>query len=186
MFTAFGHVGLPKLFSFVSCQNNSRENFLKTILIFSWELEVCIHCVNYAFKQFGQDQVTCHHLEVFLEVSESITDIIYEPDQTIIHQYKHHENVQPSLLLIKETRWTCFVTKCADQPKDKSKTPWERLADAGESVSLSSLNRVLYRHERPLYWLKDHFPGKTIHKKARLEFADAHRDKETCSVVWRN
>ncbi|XP_058490376.1 extracellular calcium-sensing receptor-like [Solea solea] len=60
------------------------------------------------------------------------------------------------------------------------------LAEAGKSVSLSTVKRVLYRH-----WLKGHSARKKPllqkkHKKARLQFANAHRDKDNDHrYVWR-
>ena len=63
-------------------------------------------------------------------------------------------------------------------PRTKAKDLMKMLAEAGKSVSLSKVKRVLYRHG-----LKDHSAKKRPllqkkHKKARLQFANAHRDKD--------
>ena len=69
-------------------------------------------------------------------------------------------------------------------PRTKAKDLVKMLAEAGKSVSLSTVKRVLYRHG-----LKGHSARKKPllqkkKKKARLQFANAHRDKDL--NFWRH
>ena len=103
--------------------------------------------------------------------------------QTIIRKYKHHGNVQPSyrsgrrrILCPRDER--ALVRNVHINPRTKAKDLVKMLAEAGKSVSLSTVKRVLYRHG-----LKGHSARKKPllqkrHKKARLQFANAHRDKD--------
>lgn len=109
--------------------------------------------------------------------------------QTIIRKYKHHGNVQPSyrsgrrrVLCPRDER--ALVRNVHINPRTKAKDLVKMLAEAGKSVSLSTVKRVLYRHG-----LKGHSPRKKPllqkkHKKARLQFANAHRDKDL--NFWRH
>ncbi|KAI4874693.1 hypothetical protein NFI96_021612 [Prochilodus magdalenae] len=106
--------------------------------------------------------------------------------QTIICKYKKDGNVQPSyrsgrkkVLCPRDER--ALVRGVHINPRAKAKDLVNMMAEAGKSVSLSTVKRVLYRHG-----LKGHSARKkpllqTKHKKARLMFANAHRKKgEAC------
>ena len=109
--------------------------------------------------------------------------------QTVICKYKHHGNVQPSNCS-ERRRVLCPRDECAlvrnvhINPRTKAKDLVKMLAEAGKSVSLSTVKRVLYRHG-----LKGHSARKKPllqkkHKKAKLQFANAHRDKDL--NFWRH
>ncbi|KAL2099419.1 hypothetical protein ACEWY4_005899 [Coilia grayii] len=108
--------------------------------------------------------------------------------QTIVRKYKQHGNVQPSyrsgrrrVLCPRDER--ALVRTVRINPRAKAKDLVKMMAEAGKSVSLSTVKRVLYRHglkghsarRKPLLQMK--------HKKARLEFANAHRGKDV--NFWR-
>uniref|UniRef100_A0AAR2L3C6 Transposase Tc1-like domain-containing protein n=1 Tax=Pygocentrus nattereri TaxID=42514 RepID=A0AAR2L3C6_PYGNA len=98
--------------------------------------------------------------------------------QTIIHKYKQDGNV----LCPRDER--ALVQNVHINPITKAKGLVKMLAEAGKSVSLSTVKRVLYRHG-----LKGHSTRKKPllqkkHKKARLMFANAHRDKDL--NFWRH
>ncbi|KAI4873356.1 hypothetical protein NFI96_015959, partial [Prochilodus magdalenae] len=90
----------------------------------------------------------------------------------------------------KEKRFLCprderaLVRSVHINPRAKAKDLVNMMAEAGKSVSLSTVKRVLYRHG-----LKGHSARKkpllqTKHKKARLMFANAHREKDL--NFWRH
>ncbi|KAI4889187.1 hypothetical protein NFI96_032652 [Prochilodus magdalenae] len=109
--------------------------------------------------------------------------------QTIICKYKKDGNVQPSyrsgrkkVLCPRDER--ALVRSVHINPRAKAKDLVNMMAEAGKSVSLSTVKRVLYRHG-----LKGHSARKkpllqTKHKKARLMFANAHREKDL--NFWRH
>ncbi|KAI4882745.1 hypothetical protein NFI96_026283 [Prochilodus magdalenae] len=109
--------------------------------------------------------------------------------QTIIRQYKTDGNVQPSYRSGRK-KVLCPRDECAlvrsvhINPRAKAKDIVNMMAEAGKSVSLSTVKRVLYRHG-----LKGHSARKkpllqTKHKKDRLMFANAHREKDL--NFWRH
>ncbi|KAI4895016.1 hypothetical protein NFI96_005879 [Prochilodus magdalenae] len=109
--------------------------------------------------------------------------------QTIIRKYKKDGNVQPSYRSGRK-KVLCPRDECAlvalvhINPRAKAKDLVNMMAEAGKSVSLSTVKQVLYRHG-----LKGHSARKkpllqTKHKKARLMFANAHREKDL--NFWRH
>uniref|UniRef100_A0AAZ3P5S7 Transposase Tc1-like domain-containing protein n=1 Tax=Oncorhynchus tshawytscha TaxID=74940 RepID=A0AAZ3P5S7_ONCTS len=109
--------------------------------------------------------------------------------QTIVHKYKHHGTMQPSyrsgrrrVLSLRDER--TLVRKVQINPRTTAKDVVKMLEETGAKVSISTVKRVLYRHN-----LKGHSARKkpllqNHHKKARLRFATAHGDKDRTS--WRN
>uniref|UniRef100_A0A8C7GLA1 Transposase Tc1-like domain-containing protein n=1 Tax=Oncorhynchus kisutch TaxID=8019 RepID=A0A8C7GLA1_ONCKI len=107
--------------------------------------------------------------------------------QTIVRKYKHHGTTQPSYRsgrrLSPRDEHT-LVRKAQINPRTTAKDLVKMLEETGTKVSISSVKRVLYRHnlkgrsarKKPL--LQNH------HKKARLQFATAHGDKY--HTFWRN
>ena len=109
--------------------------------------------------------------------------------QTIVRKYKHHGTTQPSyrsgrrcVLSPRDER--TLVRKVQINPRTTAKDLVKMLEETGTKVSISTVKRVLYRHnlkgrsarKKPL--LQNH------HKKARLRFATAHGDKDR--TFWRN
>ena len=109
--------------------------------------------------------------------------------QTIVRKYKHHGTTQPSYrsgrrsILSPRDEHT-LVWKVQINPRTTAKDLVKMLEETGTKVSISTVKRVLYRHnlkgrsarKKPL--LQNH------HKKARLRFATAHGDKDR--TFWRN
>uniref|UniRef100_A0AAZ3PMV5 Transposase Tc1-like domain-containing protein n=1 Tax=Oncorhynchus tshawytscha TaxID=74940 RepID=A0AAZ3PMV5_ONCTS len=109
--------------------------------------------------------------------------------QTIVCKYKHHGTTQSSyrsgrrcILSPRDER--TLVRKVKINPRTTAKDLVKMLEETGTKVSISTVKRVLNRHnligrsarKKPL--LQNH------HKKARLRFATAHGDKDR--TFWRN
>ncbi|CDQ71071.1 unnamed protein product [Oncorhynchus mykiss] len=109
--------------------------------------------------------------------------------QTIERKYKHHGSTQPSYRsgrrrVLSPSDERTLVRKVQINPRTIAKELVKMLVETGTKVSLSTVKRVLYRHN-----LKGHLARKkpllqNLHKKARLRFATAHGDKD--STFWRN
>uniref|UniRef100_A0A8K9UTL7 Transposase Tc1-like domain-containing protein n=1 Tax=Oncorhynchus mykiss TaxID=8022 RepID=A0A8K9UTL7_ONCMY len=109
--------------------------------------------------------------------------------QTIVRKHKNHGTTQPSYrsgrrrILSPRDEHT-LVRKVQINPRTTAKDLVKILEETGTKVSISTVKRVLYRHnlkgrsarKKPL--LQNH------HKKARLRFATAHGDKD--HTFWRN
>ena len=109
--------------------------------------------------------------------------------QTIVPKYKHHGATQPShrsgrrrILSPRDER--TLVQKVQINPRTAATDLVKMLVEMGTKASISTVKRVLYRHnlkgcsarKKPL--LQNH------HKKARLWFANAHGDKDR--TFWKN
>uniref|UniRef100_A0AAZ3PS76 Transposase Tc1-like domain-containing protein n=1 Tax=Oncorhynchus tshawytscha TaxID=74940 RepID=A0AAZ3PS76_ONCTS len=109
--------------------------------------------------------------------------------QTIVRKYKHHVTTQLSyrsgkrcVLSPRDER--TLVQKVQINPRTTAKDLVKMLQETGTKVSVSTVKRVLYRHnlkgrsarKKPLLQIR--------HKKARRWFATAHGDKD--DTFWRN
>uniref|UniRef100_A0AAZ3SH12 Transposase Tc1-like domain-containing protein n=1 Tax=Oncorhynchus tshawytscha TaxID=74940 RepID=A0AAZ3SH12_ONCTS len=107
----------------------------------------------------------------------------------MVREYKHHGTMQPSyrsarrrILSPRDER--TLVRKVQINPRTTAKDLVKMLEETGTKVSISTVKRVLYRHNlkgrsaRKKLLLQNH------HKKARLRFATAHGDKN--HAFWRN
>uniref|UniRef100_A0AAZ3SJT8 Transposase Tc1-like domain-containing protein n=1 Tax=Oncorhynchus tshawytscha TaxID=74940 RepID=A0AAZ3SJT8_ONCTS len=105
--------------------------------------------------------------------------------QTIVRKYKHHGTTQPSYrsgrrLILTPRDERTLVRKVQINPRTTERD-LVKMEETGTKVSISTVKRVLYRHnlksrsarKKPL--LQNH------HKNARLQFATAHGDK--CPLV---
>ena len=109
--------------------------------------------------------------------------------QAIVRKYIHHGTTQPSYRSgrrhILSPRDECtLVRKEQINPRTTAKGLVKMLEETGTKVSISTVKRVLYRHN-----LKDRSARKkrllqNHNKKARLRFATAHGDKDR--TFWRN
>uniref|UniRef100_A0A8C9YTA2 Transposase Tc1-like domain-containing protein n=1 Tax=Sander lucioperca TaxID=283035 RepID=A0A8C9YTA2_SANLU len=95
--------------------------------------------------------------------------------QTIIRKYKKHGNVQPSYRSGRRR-----ILSPREEPEDLVKM----LAETGKTVSLSTVKRVLYHHELKGYSGRRKTLLQNHRKKARLQFATAHGDKNL--DFWRH
>ena len=77
-----------------------------------------------------------------------------------------------------------MVREVQINPRTTAKDLVKMMEETGTKVSISTVKQVLYQHN-----LKDHSARKkpllqNRHKKARLQFATAHGDKDL--TFWRN
>ena len=99
--------------------------------------------------------------------------------QTIVCKYKHHGTTQQSYLsgrrrILSPRDEHALVQKVQINPRTTAKDLVKMLEETGTKVSISTVKRVLYRHnlngrsarKKPLL--------QNRHKKARLWFATAH------------
>ncbi|KAJ0000165.1 hypothetical protein NQD34_012007 [Periophthalmus magnuspinnatus] len=99
--------------------------------------------------------------------------------QTIIRKYKHHGNVQPShrsgrrrVLCPRDER--ALVRNVHIDPRTKAKDLVKMLAEAGKSVSISTVKRVL--HQRGL-------KGHSARKKPLLQKKHKERQITVCKCT---
>ena len=69
-------------------------------------------------------------------------------------------------------------------PRTTAKDLVKMLEETGTKVSISTVKRVLYRHNLKGSWERKKPLLQNHHKKARLRFATAHGDKDR--TFWRN
>uniref|UniRef100_A0A8C7FSQ9 Transposase Tc1-like domain-containing protein n=1 Tax=Oncorhynchus kisutch TaxID=8019 RepID=A0A8C7FSQ9_ONCKI len=106
-----------------------------------------------------------------------------------INKYKHHETTIPSYrsgrrCVLSPRDGRTLVQKVQINRRTTEKELVKMLEETGTKVSISTVNRVLYRHilkglsarKKPLLQIR--------HKKARLRLATAHGDKDR--TFWRN
>uniref|UniRef100_A0A674C7G8 Paired domain-containing protein n=1 Tax=Salmo trutta TaxID=8032 RepID=A0A674C7G8_SALTR len=109
--------------------------------------------------------------------------------QTIVFKYKHNVTTQPSyrsgrrhvLSVIDECT---LVRKVQINPRTTAKDLVKMLEETGTKVSISTVKRVLYRHNLKGRSARKKPPLQNRHKKARQRFATAHGDKD--HTFWRN
>ena len=77
-----------------------------------------------------------------------------------------------------------FVQKVQINPRTTAKDLVKMLEETGTKVSISTVNRVLYRHNLKVRSARKKPLLQNRHKKARLRFATAHGDKDR--TFWRN
>jgi hypothetical protein len=77
-----------------------------------------------------------------------------------------------------------FGAKSTNQSQNNSKGPCEDAGGSGTKVSISTVKQVLNRHNRKAAQQRRSHCSKTAIKKARLQFASAHGDKDR--TFWRN
>ncbi|CDQ56865.1 unnamed protein product [Oncorhynchus mykiss] len=109
--------------------------------------------------------------------------------QTIVRKYKHHGTTQPSycsgrrcILSPRDER--TLVRKVQINPRTTAKDLVKMLEKTGTKVSISTVKRVLYRHNLKGRSARKMTTLQNRHKKARLQFATAHGDKDR--TFWRN
>ena len=109
--------------------------------------------------------------------------------QTIVRKYKHHGTTQPSyrsgrrrVLSPRDER--TLVRKVQINPRTTAKDLVKMLEETGTKVSISTVKRVLYRHNLKGRSARKKPLLQNRHKKARLWFATAHGDKDR--TFWRN
>ena len=109
--------------------------------------------------------------------------------QTIVRKYKHHGTTQPSyrsgrrrVLSPRDER--TLVRKVQINPRTTAKDLVKMLEETGTKVSISTVKRVLYRHNLKGRSARKKPLLQNCHKKARLEFATAHGDNDC--TFWRN
>ena len=106
--------------------------------------------------------------------------------QTIVHKCKHHGTMQPSYrsgrIRVLSPRDECtLVWKVQINPRTTAKDLVKMLE---ETVSISTVKRVLYRHNLKVCSARMKPLLQNLHKKARLRFATARWDKDR--TFWRN
>ena len=97
---------------------------------------------------------------------------------------RSHHTAQEGDCLLSPRDERTLVRKVKINPRTTAKDLVKMLEETGTKVSISTVKRVLYRHN-----LKDHSARKKPllqyrHKKARLHFATAHGYKD--HTFWRN
>ncbi|CDQ69843.1 unnamed protein product [Oncorhynchus mykiss] len=109
--------------------------------------------------------------------------------QTIVRKYKHHGTTQPSyhsgrrrVLSPRDER--TLVQKVQINPRTTAKDPVKMLEETGTKVSISTVKRVLYRHNLKGRSARKKPLLQNRHKKARRRFATAHGDRDR--TFWRN
>ena len=76
-----------------------------------------------------------------------------------------------------------WCEKCKSIPEQQQRTLW-RLKETGTKVSISTVKRVLYRHNLKGRSARKKPLIQNRHKKARLRFSTAHEDID--HTFWRN
>ncbi|CDQ86346.1 unnamed protein product [Oncorhynchus mykiss] len=109
--------------------------------------------------------------------------------QTIVCKYKHHGTTQPSyrsgrrrVLSPRDER--TLVQKVQINPRTTAKDLVKMLEETGTKVSISTVKRVLYRHNLKGRSARKKPLLQNRHKKDRLRFATSHGDKDL--TFWRN
>uniref|UniRef100_A0A673Y5L2 Uncharacterized protein n=1 Tax=Salmo trutta TaxID=8032 RepID=A0A673Y5L2_SALTR len=107
--------------------------------------------------------------------------------QTIVRKYKHHGTTQPSyrsgrrrVLSPRDERTLVRKVQIRTTANDLVKM----LEETGTKVSISTVKRVLYRHNMKGRSARKKPLLQNCHKKARLRFSIAHGDKG--NTFWRN
>ena len=77
-----------------------------------------------------------------------------------------------------------WLRKVQINPRTTAKDPVKMLEETGTKVSISTVKRVLYRHNLKGCSARKKPLLQNRHKKARLRFATAHGDKD--HTFWRN
>ena len=105
------------------------------------------------------------------------------------YKYKHHGTTQLSyqsgrrrVLSPRDER--TLVRKVQINPRTTAKDLVKMLEETGTKVSISTVKRVLYRHNLKGRSARKKPLLQNRHKKARLRFATAHGDKD--HTFWRN
>ena len=109
--------------------------------------------------------------------------------QTILDKYKHHGTMQSSyrsrgrrVLSPRDER--TLVRKVQINPRTTAKDLVKMLEEIGTKVSISTVKRVLYRHNLKGRSARKKPLLQNCHKKARSRFATAHGEKY--HTFWRN
>ena len=114
------------------------------------------------------------------------------PVQTIVRKYKHHGTTQPlycwgrrHVLSPRDVR--TLVRKVQINPRTTAKDLVKMLEETGTKVSISTVKRVLYRHNLKSRSARKKPLLQNRHKTASLQFATAHGDKDCTfcrNVLW--
>ena len=109
--------------------------------------------------------------------------------ETIVCKYKHHGMTQASyrsgrrrVLSPRDER--TLVWKVQINPRTTAKYHVKMLEENGTKVSISTVKRVIYRHNLKGRSARKKPLLQNRHKKARLQFATAHGDQDR--TFWRN
>ena len=113
--------------------------------------------------------------------------------QTIVCKYKHHGTTQPSYhsgsrhVLSPRDEHT-LVQKVQINPRTTAKDLVKMLEETGTKIAISTVKRVLYRHNLKGCSARKKSLLQNLHKTVRLRFATAHGDKdrtflEKCPLV---
>ena len=109
--------------------------------------------------------------------------------QTIVRKYKHHGTTQPSYRSVRRRVLSprderTLVRKVQINPRTAAKNLVKMLEETGTKVLISTVKRVLYRHNLKGSSARKKPLLQNRHKKDRLRCATAHRDKDR--TFWRN
>uniref|UniRef100_A0AAZ3P3X6 Transposase Tc1-like domain-containing protein n=1 Tax=Oncorhynchus tshawytscha TaxID=74940 RepID=A0AAZ3P3X6_ONCTS len=109
--------------------------------------------------------------------------------QTIVRKYKHHGTMQPSYCsgrrrVLSPRDGRALVRKVQINPRTTAKDLVKMLEETGTKVSISTVKLVLYQQNLKGRSARKKPLLQNRHKKARLQFANAHRDKD--NTFWRN
>lgn len=109
--------------------------------------------------------------------------------QTIVRKYKHHGTTQQSYLsgrrrILSPRDERTVVRKVQINPRTTAKDLVKMLEETGTKVSISTVKRLLYRHNLKGCSARKKALLQIRHKKARLRFTTAHGDKD--HTFWRN
>uniref|UniRef100_A0AAZ3Q0R5 Transposase Tc1-like domain-containing protein n=1 Tax=Oncorhynchus tshawytscha TaxID=74940 RepID=A0AAZ3Q0R5_ONCTS len=151
-----------------------------------WEsLKLPFQPLHKVLKSAKTSEKNCRprHVWFILGAISKCLKVSHSSVQTIVSNYKHHGTTQPSyrsgrrrVLSPRDER--TLVRKVQINPRTTAKDLVKMLEETGTKVSISTVKRVLYRHnlkgrsarKKPL--LQNH------HKTSRLQFATTHGDKD--------
>ena len=109
-----------------------------------------------------------------------------------VRKYKHHGTTQSSYRsgrrrVLSPRDESTFVRKVQINPRTTAKDLVKMLEETGTKVSISTVKRVLYQHNLKVKSARKKPLLQNGHKKARLQFATAHGDKDCTfwgNVLW--
>ena len=110
-------------------------------------------------------------------------------EASVQYKYKHHGTTEPSyrsgrrrVLSPRDDR--TLVRKVQINPRTTAEDLVKMLEETGTKVSISTVKRVLYRHNLKSLSARKKTLFQNRHKKVRLQFATAQGDKYC--TFWRN
>ena len=122
-------------------------------------------------KTAGKEIVDLHKSGPSLRAISKCLKVPRSSEQTIVHKYKHHGTTQPSYLsgrrlILSPRDERTLVRKVQINPRTTAKDLVKMLEETGTKVSISTVKRVLYRHN---------LKGRSARKKTLLQ--NCHKKK---------